>query len=134
MLKKEKICILIIIMMFIHGICFASVKSYFVPGQLGKEEVTICNSSVKIMLKEDVIFANEISSLSQTLDTIIRDVKYYTQLKELESVKCIDLHNVQMKLQYYLTDSVEIMSDNSSIAQNAIINYLYNKDGVKWNI
>lgn len=134
MFKKERICILIIIMMFIHGICFASVKSYFVAVNVGEDEVTISNPSVKSLLKEDVIFANEISSLAHTLDTIIREVKSFVHLKDLESDKVINLHNVQMNLQYYLTDSIEIMSDNSSIAQNAIINYLYNKDGVKWSI
>ena len=134
MLKKEKICILIIIIMFLHGICFASVKSNFIAVQSGDKDIVICNPSVKVMLKEDMIFANEISSLSHTMDSIIKDVKNIFHMRVNENKKLSDLNNIRIELEYYLTSSIEIMSCNSSITQKAVIQYLYSKDGVKWNI
>ena len=133
MFKKEKICFLLILIMVLHGICFASIRTYFVADRSGSEEIVISEPTSNIMLKEDVIYANEISSLSHTIYTIDKETKMFFGGKENVCEEIFDLHNVHSHLKYYLTSSIEIMSDNSSIAQNVIISYLYSKDGDKWN-
>lgn len=131
MCRKDRICILIVMTLIIYGICFIFVKTDFLINIVESDKNPIGSPNTNFALQDEIKSVDEISSLDPVKTAILKKLKSSFRIKIKDSNRIFNLFHFQPKFQHYLINCVEIMADNSSLAQRAIIQYLYTQDGAK---
>ena len=132
MYNRIKLCVLLIIIMITYGICFSSMKTDSLLNVIRPDSEITENLSADYLLQKEVENVEEISSLGNVMQILFRASKSYIPVKKNQENSFFNLNGVQPELKYYLTDSLKIMTENSSGVQKSVIQYQYDMDGGKW--
>ena len=130
MRRKCSIGLLILFVLVIYGICFTSIKTYpfFEFEEFHETGIEARENSSIIQNKMENAYeiSNEYITGSHEKKT-----KEYNHISDDDSKFISGLFKVPEHFKHYITESITIMENNSSLVQKAIIQYLNSKDGVK---
>lgn len=130
MKRKCSICLLILFTLIIYGICLSSIRTYYVADHSELKGNGIESSEMNAIIQNKLEHAYEISN-DYITESMFKKQKIHSRISDDYSKFILGLFEFPKHFKYYMTESINIMENNSSLVQKSIIQYLNSKDGVK---